>query len=385
MPCQQVLHELYDEVSLLVEHGFQLVGSAKEGNPMTQKVAYWLLNECTEKLTETYLIGKHGEEGSQGSQSQKFDEEGGSSSSSSSSSAAKQSGLKRTLLGGPLVTKLWFDLDAQHGDYALNLALLQQSSDTRQRASIVLAPSLVELMNRLLEFRGKGIDDIDMLLGCPLLMFDQQSIPSGIAEQRASVRNFACAVTLHGINWFRQIMNTFIGYADAETRFKVLDRAHQLLELEAMMRDLFALAPNFRPPASDYLYYGNASGVRAQAGKRRKTAFGKPAGAGKKQKTDTSFVKVTAKKKRLAAKQKASKRKIKGKKKKRNQNKDQPPNFLTLEVCTLYGDKSDGKAALAEINTECSSFFRLKSFAYLYNRKALFAISKGRHNIFVSK
>ena len=290
------------------------MGSAKEGNPMTQKVAYWLLNECTEKLTQTYLIGKCSEDGSEGSQSQNSGEEGGSSSSSSSSSSsADKSGLQRTLLGGPLVTKLWYDLDAQHGDYALNLALLQQSSDTRQRASIVLAPSLVELVSRLLEFRGKGIDDIDMLLGCPLLMFDQHSVPGGIAEQRASVRNFMCALTLHGINWFRQIMNTFIGYADAETRFKVLDRAHQLLEMEAMMKYLFAVAPNFRPPASDYLSYGNGS--RTQGGKRRKTAFAKVSGGGKKQKTGAAAAKVTAKKKKVTAKQKAIKKKKKAKKK----------------------------------------------------------------------
>ena len=34
-----MLHELYEEMALLVKHGFNLVGSCKEGNPITQNVA----------------------------------------------------------------------------------------------------------------------------------------------------------------------------------------------------------------------------------------------------------------------------------------------------------------------------------------------------------
>ena len=70
-----------------------------------------------------------------------------------------------TILGGPLVAKLWFDLDAHHGDYALNLALLQQSSDTRQRESIALAPAIVDL-RQTFEISWPRIEGIDAL-GCP--------------------------------------------------------------------------------------------------------------------------------------------------------------------------------------------------------------------------
>ena len=290
----QVLRELYEEMALLAEYGFSLVGSCKEGNPITQNVAFWLLSECQETLTQTFLVVKQGSHSGQG-QSRKGE------SSSSSTSMMVGTDLCRTILGGPLVAKLWFDLDAQHGDYALNLALLQQSSDTRQRESIVLAPAIVDLIDKLLKFRGQGLEEIDMLLGCPLLMYDEDNIPGGISKQRPSVCIFACSVVWHAINWFRQIINTFTASEDEESRFKLLGRAHQLLEMENKMKFLFSLAPNFRPPVA------NAAAALAQLKtssretQRRNNMFVKPS-KGHKIRKKGSKIAVNKSKKSLANK-----------------------------------------------------------------------------------
>ena len=102
-------------------------------------------------------------------------------------------------MGGRLKTSLWYDLDGDINDFALNISLLQQSTDTRQRESLMLAPPLMKLVQAVLSSRNGGIDDIDMVLGCPLLMYDESNLE--LSQENTTVREFICSTLYHAINW----------------------------------------------------------------------------------------------------------------------------------------------------------------------------------------
>ena len=94
----EILHALYDEISMLITKGHQLVGSMKNtDNPLTQAVADWLELECVDKLTAEYLINTNSEEDGGGSKSNSNDDD--SSSSSSSSSSSPTTIINRSILG----------------------------------------------------------------------------------------------------------------------------------------------------------------------------------------------------------------------------------------------------------------------------------------------
>ena len=94
----EILHALYDEISMLITKGHQLVGSMKNTeNPLTQAVADWLELECVDKLTAEYLINTNSEEDGGGSKSGRNDDD--SSSSSSSSSSSPTTIINRSILG----------------------------------------------------------------------------------------------------------------------------------------------------------------------------------------------------------------------------------------------------------------------------------------------
>ena len=115
------------------------------------------------------------------------------------------------LLGGRLKTSLWYDLDGDINDFALNVSLLQQSTDTRQRESLMLAPPLMQLVQSVLSSRNTGIGDIDMVLGCPLLMYDESNVE--LSQESTTVREFICSTLYHGKSHtlkrvYRHVKNT---------------------------------------------------------------------------------------------------------------------------------------------------------------------------------
>ena len=284
----EVLHALYDEISMLITKGHELVGSLNTSKPpLTKAVADWLELECVDKLRSEYLVAKEEDSNMENAES--------SSSSSSSSSTGV---VNRLILGGRLKTSLWYDLDGAENDYALNVSLLQQSTDTRQRESLMLAPPLLRLVQSILSSTDRGIGDIDMVLGCPLLMYDESALE--LSQESTIVREFVCSTLFHAVNWFRQVLNTFVGYEDAECRIKVLRRAHQLIELEDKMQKAFNMTPHFRPPVPELLRNSLASKTGGK--KKRKVVVAKVSKSKKNQQSSTKNSKKVPAKKKITAK-----------------------------------------------------------------------------------
>jgi hypothetical protein len=222
---------------------------------------------------------------------------------------------------------LWYDLDGNENDFALNISLLQQSTDTRQRESLMLAPPLLRLVQSILSSSKHGIEDISMVLGCPILMYDETSLQ--LSQKSTIVREFVCSTLYHAVNWFRQILNTFVSYESPETRIKILQRAHQLIELENKMNIVFNMTPHFRPPVPELLRSSLKSRNNGGNNKKKRKVVtlskkgGKGKGKGQKKgssEPSKKRKKVVRKKKKITAK--AQMKKIAATAKEKGSNSD---------------------------------------------------------------
>ncbi|KAJ8258595.1 hypothetical protein COCON_G00176070 [Conger conger] len=167
----------------------------------------------------------------------------------------------------PFPAKVMYNLDEEEsqGGIAINLLPLlaedvrlkgepwsQPESKDKKRASPLCLASFFRLLRLSEEQQHQGdLEEIDALLGCPLILLDMDVVEKAESLSR-SEREFLCSLLFNTINWFREVVNAFCRQKDPEMKMKVLTRLQNITYLQTVLERSLAATPNFVPPLANF-------------------------------------------------------------------------------------------------------------------------------------
>uniref|UniRef100_A0A673HY13 Fanconi anemia group D2 protein-like n=1 Tax=Sinocyclocheilus rhinocerous TaxID=307959 RepID=A0A673HY13_9TELE len=154
------------------------------------------------------------------------------------------------------------DDDESQGGIAINLLPLmtqdqQPKTDTTQPAGVKkerrVSPLCLSPFFRLLrlceEVQHQGdLEEIDALLGCPLILTDMEKVESLSKAER----EFLCSLLFYTINWFREVVNAFCKLNDPEMKMKVVTRIQNITYLQSLLQTCLAATPGYTPPQANF-------------------------------------------------------------------------------------------------------------------------------------
>ncbi|KAK1901245.1 Fanconi anemia group D2 protein [Dissostichus eleginoides] len=166
----------------------------------------------------------------------------------------------------PLTPHVIYNLDDEEsqGGIAINLLPLlakelqnkgEQKSQT-QKAHKRVSPLCLSPFFRLLrlceEKQHQGdLEEIDALLGCPLILTDMDVVDKMESLSKAE-REFLCTLLFHTINWFREVVNAFCGQKETEMKMKVMTRLQNITYLQTLLERALAGTPGYVPPVANF-------------------------------------------------------------------------------------------------------------------------------------
>ncbi|KAK5933909.1 hypothetical protein CgunFtcFv8_014354 [Champsocephalus gunnari] len=166
----------------------------------------------------------------------------------------------------PLTPHVIYNLDDEEsqGGIAINLLPLvakelqnkgEQKSQT-QKAHKRVSPLCLSPFFRLLrlceEKQHQGdLEEIDALLGCPLILTDMDVVDKMESLSKAE-REFLCTLLFHTINWFREVVNAFCGQKEIEMKMKVMTRLQNITYLQTLLERALAGTPGYVPPVANF-------------------------------------------------------------------------------------------------------------------------------------
>uniref|UniRef100_A0A3B3DEB8 FA complementation group D2 n=1 Tax=Oryzias melastigma TaxID=30732 RepID=A0A3B3DEB8_ORYME len=142
------------------------------------------------------------------------------------------------------------DEDESQGGIAINLLPLlakdaQSKGDDRspsldRRVSPLCLSPFFRLLRLCEEKRHQGdLEEIDALLGCPLILTDMDAVDKVQSLSKAE-REFLCALLFHTINWFREVVNAFCKQTETEMKMKVMTRLQNITYLQTLLEKALA-------------------------------------------------------------------------------------------------------------------------------------------------
>uniref|UniRef100_A0A8C7Y231 FA complementation group D2 n=1 Tax=Oryzias sinensis TaxID=183150 RepID=A0A8C7Y231_9TELE len=156
------------------------------------------------------------------------------------------------------------DDDESQGGIAINLLpLLAKDTQSRgdelthdkkllKRVSPLCLSPFFRLLRLCEEKRHQGdLEEIDALLGCPLILADMDVVEKVESLSKAE-RDFLCALLFHAINWFREVVNAFCTQTETEMKMKVMTRLQNITYLQTLLEKALAETPGFVPPVSNF-------------------------------------------------------------------------------------------------------------------------------------
>ncbi|XP_010879858.2 Fanconi anemia group D2 protein isoform X2 [Esox lucius] len=157
------------------------------------------------------------------------------------------------------------------------------NNKTQRRVSpLCLAPFFRLLRLCEVQQRHGDLEEIDALLGCPLILTDMDVVNKSESLSRPE-REFLCGLLFYTINWFREVVNAFCGQKDPEMKMKVVTRLQNITYLQSILEQILAATPGYSPPLANFdgeSTEGTALSTSTVAPKK-----GKKESAGKKKKT----------------------------------------------------------------------------------------------------
>uniref|UniRef100_A0A3Q2VGY5 FA complementation group D2 n=1 Tax=Haplochromis burtoni TaxID=8153 RepID=A0A3Q2VGY5_HAPBU len=146
--------------------------------------------------------------------------------------------------------------DEDQGGIAINLMPLlakdiQNKGDFRRVSSLCLSP-FFRLLRLCVEKRHQGdLEEIDGLLGCPLILTDMDVVEKVESLSKAE-REFLCTLLFHTINWFREVVNAFCTQKDTDMKMRVLTRLQNITYLQTLLERALAGTPGYVPPIANF-------------------------------------------------------------------------------------------------------------------------------------
>uniref|UniRef100_A0AAR2ITG3 FA complementation group D2 n=1 Tax=Pygocentrus nattereri TaxID=42514 RepID=A0AAR2ITG3_PYGNA len=157
------------------------------------------------------------------------------------------------------------DEDESQGGIAVNLLPLMSQDvlhrpDNRisasQRNGRHVSPLCLSSFFRLLrlceeEQHHGDLEEIDALLGCPLILTDMEVVERVESLSKAE-REFFCSLLFYTINWFREVVNAFCKQTDPEMKMKVVTRLQNITYLQTLLETCLAASPGYTPPLANF-------------------------------------------------------------------------------------------------------------------------------------
>uniref|UniRef100_A0A3P8YP23 FA complementation group D2 n=1 Tax=Esox lucius TaxID=8010 RepID=A0A3P8YP23_ESOLU len=126
------------------------------------------------------------------------------------------------------------------------------SNLTQRRVSpLCLAPFFRLLRLCEVQQRHGDLEEIDALLGCPLILTDMDVVNKSESLSRPE-REFLCGLLFYTINWFREVVNAFCGQKDPEMKMKVVTRLQNITYLQSILEQILAATPGYSPPLANF-------------------------------------------------------------------------------------------------------------------------------------
>ncbi|KAI3370125.1 hypothetical protein L3Q82_024917 [Scortum barcoo] len=195
----------------------------------------------------------------------------------------------------PFPARVMYNLDEEEseGGIAINLLPLlakdiqnkgeqqSQSKKAHKRVSPLCLSPFFRLLRLCEEKQHEGdLEEIDALLGCPLILTDMDVVEK-IDSMSKAEREFLCTLLFHTINWFREVINAFCKEKDIEMKMKVMTRLQNITYLQTLLERALAGAPGYIPPVANFDGDSPDGVVLSSTGPVNKA---KKDGAGKKRK-----------------------------------------------------------------------------------------------------
>ncbi|KAF7711634.1 Fanconi anemia group D2 protein isoform X1 [Silurus meridionalis] len=186
------------------------------------------------------------------------------------------------------------DEDESQGGIAINLLplmakdILHKTDSNRdgRHVSPLCLSSFFRLLRLCEEEQHQGdLEEIDALLGCPLILTNMEVIEK-IESLSKAEREFLCSLLFCTINWFREVVNAFCKLKDPEMKMKVITRLQNITYLQTLLETCLAVSPGFTPPPANF--DTDSTEVLAPAPSVAPTKKAKKESTGKKRKASTS-------------------------------------------------------------------------------------------------
>ncbi|XP_039972214.1 Fanconi anemia group D2 protein [Xiphias gladius] len=166
----------------------------------------------------------------------------------------------------PFPARVMYNLDEEEsqGGIAINLLPLlakdlknkgEQQSQTKKahkRVSPLCLSPFFRLLRLCEEKQHQGdLEEIDALLGCPLILTDMDVVEK-IESLSKAEREFLCTLLFHTINWFREVINAFCTQKETEMKMKVMTRLQNITYLQTLLERALAGTPGYVPPVANF-------------------------------------------------------------------------------------------------------------------------------------
>uniref|UniRef100_A0A671Q8B5 FA complementation group D2 n=1 Tax=Sinocyclocheilus anshuiensis TaxID=1608454 RepID=A0A671Q8B5_9TELE len=130
------------------------------------------------------------------------------------------------------------DEDESQGGIAINLLPLM--TQDQQRVSPLCLSPFFRLLRLCEEVQHQGdLEEIDALLGCPLILTDME-VMEKVESLSKAAREFLCSLLFYTINWFREVVNAFCKLNDPEMKMKVVTRIQNITYLQSLLQTCLA-------------------------------------------------------------------------------------------------------------------------------------------------
>uniref|UniRef100_A0A671USY1 FA complementation group D2 n=1 Tax=Sparus aurata TaxID=8175 RepID=A0A671USY1_SPAAU len=156
----------------------------------------------------------------------------------------------------------------------------KQQSQTQKRVSPLCLSPFFRLLRLCEEKQHHGdLEEIDGLLGCPLILTDMDIMEKMESLSKAE-REFLCSLLFHTINWFREVINAFCTQKEVEMKMKVMTRLQNITYLQTLLEKALAVTPGYVPPVANFdgestdgiILSSNGPMNKAKKGKKRKAS-----------------------------------------------------------------------------------------------------------------
>uniref|UniRef100_A0AAR2LHB3 FA complementation group D2 n=1 Tax=Pygocentrus nattereri TaxID=42514 RepID=A0AAR2LHB3_PYGNA len=152
----------------------------------------------------------------------------------------------------PFPASVMYNLDEDESQGGIAVNLLPLMSQDVLHVSPLCLSSFFRLLRLCEEEQHHGdLEEIDALLGCPLILTDMEVVERVESLSKAE-REFFCSLLFYTINWFREVVNAFCKQTDPEMKMKVVTRLQNITYLQTLLETCLAASPGYTPPLANF-------------------------------------------------------------------------------------------------------------------------------------